>query len=120
MAKLQKSQKALLSVHMLRVVLELFTSTFLTSYILAQSPDNIIGIGLINIGIFYMSWNAVYGILDLVASYLVDKSNRATLLRFGIIFNMLLMIALVFWGEQISHWIVLAGAVCGMSDELYY
>ena len=120
MAKLQKSQKALLSVHMLRVVLELFTSTFLTSYILAQSPDNIIGIGLINIGIFYMSWNAVYGILDLVASYLVDKSNRATLLRFGIIFNMLLMIALVFWGEQISHWIVLAGAVCGMSDAFYY
>lgn len=120
MAKLQKSQRALLSVHMLRIVLELFTSTFLVSYILEQSPDNILGTGLINIGLFYISWNAVYGILDLVASYLVDKSNRAALLRFGIIFNMLLMVALVFWGEQISHWIVLAGAICGMSDAFYY
>lgn len=120
MAKLQKSQRALLSVHMLRIVLELFTSTFLVSYILEQSPDNILGIGLINIGLFYISWNAVYGILDLFASYLVDKSNRAMLLRFGIIFNMILIVALVFWGEQISHWIILAGAVCGMSDAFYY
>lgn len=120
MAKLPKQQKALLSVHMLRVVLELFTSTFLVSYILAQNPDSILGTGLINIGIFYVSWNVVYGILDFASSYLVDKSNRATLLRFGIIFNLLLMIALVFWGEQISHWIILAGAICGMSDAFYY
>ena len=120
MAKLPKQQKALLSVHMLRIVLELFTSTFLVSYILAQNPDSILGKGLINIGLFYVSWNVVYGILDFAASFLVDRSNRATLLRFGIIFNLILMIALVFWGEQISHWIVLAGAVCGMSDAFYY
>ena len=120
MAKFPKQQKALLSVHMLRIVLELFTSTFLVSYILAQSPDSILGKGLINIGIFYVSWNAVYGILNFVASYLVDRSDRAMLLRCGIIFNILLMVALVFWGEQISHWLVLAGAVCGMSDAFYY
>ena len=120
MAKLPKQQKALISVHMLRTVLELFTSTFLVSYILAQNPDSIIGTGLINIGLFYVSWNVVYGILDLVSSYLVDKSNRATLLRFGILFNMVLIIALVFWGEQISHWLILAGAICGMSDAFYY
>ena len=120
MSKFPKQQKALLSVHMLRIVLELFTSTFLVSYILAQSPDSILGKGLINIGIFYVSWNAVYGILNFVASYLVDRSDRAMLLRCGIIFNILLMVALVFWGEQISHWLVLAGAVCGMSDAFYY
>ena len=120
MSKLPKQQKALLSVHMLRIVLELFTSTFLVSYILAQNPDSILGKGLINIGLFYVSWNVVYGILDFAASFLVDRSNRATLLRFGIIFNLILMVALVFWGEQISHWIVLAGAVCGMSDAFYY
>jgi len=120
MAKFPKQQKALLSVHMLRIVLELFTSTFLVSYILAQNPDSIIGKGLINIGIFYVSWNATYGILNLIASYLVDRSNRSTLLRCGILFNLVLMVALVFWGEQISHWIVLAGALCGMSDAFYY
>ena len=120
MAKFPKQQKALLSVHMLRIVLELFTSTFLVSFILAQNPDSIIGKGLINIGIFYVSWNAIYGILNFIASYLVDKSNRATLLRCGILFNLVLMVALVFWGEKISHWLVLAGALCGMSDAFYY
>lgn len=120
MAKFPKQQKALLSVHMLRIVLELFTSTFLVSFILAQNPDSIIGKGLINIGIFYVSWNATYGILNFIASYLVDKSNRATLLRCGILFNLVLMVALVFWGEKISHWLVLAGALCGMSDAFYY
>ena len=90
MAKFPKQQKALLSVHMLRIVLELFTSTFLVSYILAQNPDSILGKGLINIGIFYISWNVVYGILNFVASYLVDRSDRAMLLRCGIIFNILL------------------------------
>ena len=120
MSKFPKQQKALLSVHMLRIVLELFTSTFLVSFILAQNPDSIIGKGLINIGIFYVSWNATYGILNLIASYLVDKSNRATLLRCGILFNLVLMVALVFWGEKISHWLVLAGALCGMSDAFYY
>ena len=120
MSKLPKQQKALLSVHMFRIVLELFTSTFLVSFILAQNPDNIIGRGLINIGIFYVSWNVTYGILNFIASYLVDRSNRSTLLRWGILFNLALMIALVFWGEKISHWIVLAGALCGMSDAFYY
>lgn len=120
MGKFPKQQKALLSVHMLRIVLELFTSTFLVSFILAQNPDSIIGKGLINIGIFYVSWNAIYGILNLIASYLVDKSNRATLLRCGILFNLVLMVALVFWGEKISHWLILAGALCGMSDAFYY
>lgn len=120
MSKFPKQQKALLSVHMLRIVLELFTSTFLVSFILAQNPDSIIGKGLINIGIFYVSWNATYGILNFIASYLVDKSNRATLLRCGILFNLVLMVALVFWGEKISHWLVLAGALCGMSDAFYY
>ncbi len=120
MAKLPKQQKALLSVHMLRIVLELFTSTFLVSYILAQNPDSILGKGLINIGLFYVTWNTVYGLLDFAASILIDKSNRATILRFGVIFNLVLMVALVFWGEKISHWIVLAGALCGMSDAFYY
>jgi hypothetical protein len=26
----------------------------------------------------------------------------------------------VFWGEQISHWLILAGAICGLVDAFYY
>ncbi len=120
MAKLNKTQKSLFIVHMLRVVLELFTSTFLTSYIVSINPADALGSGLTNIGLFYISQFFVYGVLFFIISFFVDKSDRISLLRIGIFVTACLLVALVFWGEQISHWIILAGALCGISDAFYY
>ena len=120
MSKFNKNQRSLMSVHMLRVVLEIFTSTFLTSHIVSINPDNVLGTGLLNIGIFYISQFLVYSFIYLFISHFVDKSNRVSFLRIGIFVNTCLLIALVFWGEAISNWIVLAGALCGFSDAFYY
>ncbi len=120
MAKLNKTQKSLFSVHILRTILELFTSTFLTSHIVSVDPANALGSGLVDIGLFYISQFFVYGVIFWLVSALVDKSNRVSLLRIGIFVNACLLVALVFWGEQISHWIILAGALCGISDAFYY
>lgn len=115
-----RSQGSLLAVHLIKVVMDLFISTFLVSYILSQTPENILGKGLFNIGLFYLSWYFVYGVFEFICSHFVDKGNRVLFLRIAIIINMLLIIALVFWGEQISHWIVPAGAMCGLVDAFYY
>lgn len=120
MPHLNKTQKSLITVHMLRLVLELFTSTFLTSHIVSLNPDNMLGAGLFNIGIFYISEFLVYEFFYLIVSYFVDKSDRVGFLRFGIFVNVFLLVAIVFWGEQISSWIVLAGALVGFSDAFYY
>ena len=120
MAKLNTTQKSLFSVNILRVVLDLFTSTFLTSHIVSIDPANALGIGLVNIGVFYISKFFVYGIIFFIISYFVDRSNRVSLLRTSIFVNACLLIALVFWGEQISNWIILAGALCGIADGFYY
>ena len=64
MKSFNRSQKSLISVHMLKMIMDLFISTFLTSYILSQTPDSILGQGLVNIGIFYLSWHIVYGLFD--------------------------------------------------------
>lgn len=120
MKKFNRSQKCLISVHMLKMIMDLFISIFLTSYILSQTPDSILGKGLVNIGIFYLSWYVVYGIFEFLCSFFVDKGNRLTFLRVAIVINTLLIIALVFWGEQISHWLILAGAICGLVDAFYY
>lgn len=120
MPHLNKTQKSLLSVHMLRMVLELFTSTFLTSHIVSLTPDNMLGEGLFNIGLFYISEFFIYAVFYLLVSYFVDKSNRVGFLRFGIFVNVFLLIAIVFKGEQISSWILLAGALVGFSDAFYY
>ena len=120
MAKLNKNQKSLLIVHMLRMVLELFTSTFLTSHIISLSPDNIFGSGLLNVAILYISQYVAYILVYYINSYFVDKSNRVSFLRVGILVNVCFLIAIVFWGEIISQWIVLAGAICGLSNAFYY
>lgn len=120
MKNFNRSQKSLLTVHLLKMVMDLFISTFLTSYILAQTPDNILSKGLFNIGLFYVSWYFVYMVFEFICSYFVDKGNRVLFLRIAIVINTFLIVALVFWGKQISTWIIPAGAVCGLVDAFYY
>ncbi len=116
----RRSQKMLIASHILHVILELFISTFLTSYIVSLTPDSVFGNGLINVGIFYVSWFITYPLLNIVVSHFVDKSNRTTMLKIGIIVNAILLTAIVLWGEQISKWLVFAGVLCGISDAFYY
>lgn len=118
--KLDRNQNSLLIVHMIRMVLELFTSTFLTSHIISLDPDNIFGTGLFNVAILFISQYVAYIIVYTINSYFVDKSNRVTFLRVGIFVNACFLIAIVLWGEIISHWIVFAGAICGISNAFYY
>lgn len=120
MPHLNRTQKSLIAVHILRMVLELFTSTFLTSHIVSLTPDNMLGDGLFNVGLFYISQFSVYAVFYLLVSHFVDKSNRIGFLRFGIVIYVFLLIAIVFWGEQLSKWIVLAGSLIGFSDAFYY
>ncbi len=118
--KLDRNQNSLLIVHMIRMVLELFTSTFLTSHIISLDPDNIFGTGLFNVAILFISQYVAYIIVYTINSYFVDKSNRVTFLRVGIFVNACFLIAIVLWGEVISNWIVFAGAICGISNAFYY
>ena len=119
-AKLNKNQTSLLSVHMIRIILELFTSTFLTSHIISLDLDNIFGSGLFNVAILYISQYVAYILVYVINSYFVDRSNRVSFLRVGIFVNACFLIAIVLWGEIIAHWIVLAGAICGISNAFYY
>lgn len=118
--KLNRNQKSLLAVHMIRIMLELFTSTFLTSHIISLDPENIFGSGLFNVAILYISQYVAYIVIYTINSYFVDRSNRVTFLRIGIFVNACFLVAIVLWGEIIAHWIVLAGAICGISNAFYY
>ncbi len=117
--KFNRTQKCLLAVYMIKIVMDLFTQTFLTSHILAVSPDDVFGKGLMNVGLLSLSQAAAYLISYAVLSGFVDRSNRVSFLRVGIVINMVLLVALVFWGEVISSWVVLAGVICGL-DSFFY
>lgn len=120
MAIFDKNQKSLLIVNVLRIILELFTSTFLTSHILSITPDDLLGSGLLNIGLFYLTQYIVFYAVYFALSFFVDKSNRVSLLRIGVIINGILLVLLAFFGEQIASWIIAAGVICGVSTAFYF
>ena len=119
MDKVKKTQRTLLAINALKIILTIFTTTFFTSYIVALTPDNILGRGVLNIGIFYLSQFVVYMIVYFVLSKFVAKSNRVSYLRLGILVNGLLLVALIFFGDEISKWIPLAGGLIGIADAFY-
>lgn len=120
MGKLNRNQKSLMSIHLIRIILEVFTSTFLTSHILSFSSDNILGTGLLNVGLFFVSQFLTYAILYYIVCFYVDKSNRISFLRFGVFVNLCLLVLLVFFGKQLANWVVLAGIIVGISNSFYY
>lgn len=118
--KFTTTQKTVASVHLIRVIIELFTSTFMTSHILSLNPETALSSGVYNIGLFYISEYIIYCLLYFIISYFVDKSNRVTTLRVSIFVSLSLLILLMICGEQISSWIIIAGILCGISDAFYY
>ena len=120
MARLNKNQKCLFSIHLFRGVMELFTNTFLTSHIISMTADNVLSSGLFNSAIFYIAQYVCYALFYLLISPIVKRSNRTIFLQLGIIVNLGLVVCLVFWANVISSWIVLVGCLCGISNALYY
>ena len=115
-----RTQKSLLAVQIFKVALEIFTNTFLTSYIVSLNQDNIFGSGLLNIGLLFISQYAVYITLYFLISYFVKKSKRTNFLRLGVLINTCLIVIFVFFGKQLSSWVMLAGAMIGCADAFYY
>lgn len=120
MTNFGRSQKSLLAVHSLKVALEIFTNTFLTSYIVSLNNDNILSGGLFDVGLLFISQFFVYISIYYLLSYLVEKTNRTIFLRIGVLLNAILIVIFIFLGEQLASWVILAGAICGGADALYY
>lgn len=120
MSKSRNSQKSLLAVHILKIALEIFTNTFLTSFIVSLNNNNILSGGLFDIGLLFISQFFVYITIYYLLSYLVEKTNRTILLRIGVLLNAILIVIFIFLGEQLSSWVILAGTICGAADALYY
>ena len=120
MAKLNRNQKCLFSIHLLRGIMELFTNTFLTSHIISITAENVLSEGLFNSAIFYIAQYVLYAVFYFFISFFVKRSNRTIFLQLGIILNLALIVCLVFLSDVISSWIILVGSLCGISNALYY
>ena len=113
-------QKPLLLIHVLKAVLSIFTSTFLTSYIVSLNADNIWGNGIMNVGLLYLTGYTAYILIYFLLSFFVSKSNRIIFLRLGILVNCVLLTVITFYGQTIAQWIVVAGILYGLGEAFYY
>ena len=119
-------QKMNLSVWSLQItslinsIVELFTSSFLVSFIMQVNVDEPISATLVSIALYYISLYAVMFIAYTLLGYLVDRSNRIGYYRAGILFKGAFIVVIIFLGRDLAQNTILAGAFIGLSEAFYY
>ncbi len=114
----KSSKKYLLICHLFKTITSLFVSTFLTAHIYTFSSD---AFGyLFNVAVFYISVYLSMMVFYMILSIFVDKTNRVIFYRISIVVTGILIIIIISFGEQLAQLLILAGALHGLSEALYY
>ena len=112
---LNSSTYNLLACHGLNLAVAVFVSTFLVSHIYSYSSNY-----LVDIGLFYVFNYLAMGILYPIVSYFLDRTNRVSIYRFAIVIRGAFIVSLVFFGNEIAKFVILAGVLHGMSEAFYW
>lgn len=113
--KLTGTSYALLTTHGFNLVINIFVSTFLISFIYSISSNYVL-----NIGLFYVFNYLAFGIMGYFVSKLVDKTNRVSCYRVAIVINLLFILSVVFLGRELANIVWLAGLVHGFASAFYW
>ncbi len=104
--------------HKMAAIVKLFLSTFLVGYIYSFSGN--IYEYIFNVGIYEIATYVTLPIIYYLMAFLVDKTNRVWIYRAGILLRTVLVVFAIFYGEDISKLIMLAGFLNGFSEGVYY
>ena len=96
----------------------MFLSTFLIAHIYSLT-DNLYEYAF-NVGLYEVSSYFVMLIAYYLFSFVVDKTNRIWIYRIGNILSASLVIITIFFGKDLAKFIILAGALYGLSKGAYY
>ena len=114
----KSSKNFLLACHIFKKITGLFVSTFLIGHIYTFSGD--IFDYIRNVSIFnfcvYISMMLFY----MLFSIFVDKTNRVMFYRISILVTTILLIIIISFGKELAQLLILAGALHGLSEALYY
>lgn len=114
----KRSSICLFSCHMIYNIIVLFLSTFLVSHIYSLS-DNVFDY-IKNVATFETVQYACMLVCIPIFSWIVEKTNRTWVYRFSMLVSTSLVIFSIFYGAEISKYIVLAGAIYGSANGIYY
>lgn len=118
--KVDKASIGLQISHMLFVIVSIFASTFLISYIVSVNAENPLSKSIVSIAIYFITQFAVFGISYFAMSYVVDRTSRVWIYRLGILLYGLFIVMVIFVGKELSKYVVLAGALYGLSEGVFH
>lgn len=113
--KMKLSNYAMLTTHGINLIVSVFVSTFLVSYIYSISNNYII-----NIGLFYCFNYLCMGVSYYIISMFLDKTNRVTFYRIAIVIRTIFIMCVVFLGRKLAELVILAGLLHGFSEACYW
>ncbi len=106
--------------HGLNNVIGLFANTFLVSYITQVSASESLSASIVSVASYYLAIYIVMIFLNTLLGYLVDRTNRVWLYRVGIICKGAFIVLVIFMGQNLAKYSVLAGALYGVAESFYY
>jgi len=112
------SRNCLFTCHSIFQIIGVFISTFLIAHIYKFSGD--IYDYIFKVCIFNLSAYVAMFLFYFVIARIVDKTNRISIYRLSLILQAVLVVIFIFYGEEISKILLLAGSIKGLSDALYY
>lgn len=118
--KVDKASIGLQISHMLFVIVSIFASTFLISYIVSVNAENPLSTSIVSIAIYYISQFFVFGLSYFLMSFIVEKTSRIWIYRLGILLFGAFIVMVIFVGKELSKYIVLAGALYGLSEGVFH
>ncbi len=113
--KLHLTNYAMLTSHGINLIVSVFVSTFLVSYIYSISENYVLSIGL-----FYCFNYLCMGISYFLISLVLDKTNRVSCYRIAIVIRTIFIVCVIFLGKKLAELVILAGLLHGFSEACYW
>ena len=107
-------------INSISTIVNLFISSFLVSFIMSINANEPLSGTLISVGLYNISLYVVFTLVYFGISYIVDKTRRIWIFRISLIVKGLFIILIIFLGKKIAKFAILAGAVQGIADALYW
>lgn len=108
----------LLTTHTLNSIISLFVTTFLIAHIYSFNGNTYDY--LFNVAIFNIVYYVGYALFYVPITKIVDKTNRISMYKIGVIIKTLLVILFIFFGQSLAKLLVVAGLMNALGDGFYY
>ena len=114
----KKSGHCLMATNTLTTIINLFVTTFLVAHIYSFNGDTYAY--LFNVGVYNIALYLFTALLYIPFSKIVDKTNRVCIFRIGLVLKAVLVVFCIFFGKELANLLLLAGALNGISEALYF